>query len=292
MKSLHTLMQIFSSFDEAIYIVDKNRKILYFNPIAERITGFSKDELVGKYCQNDTLNHVDNQGTKLCIKDCPLVTAIRKNIVMEHQIYLHHKEGHRVPVKVKTIPYVEDNETVGGIEVFSLVNKEKFEETYQLAKEKLNYIDPLTKVFNRYFLEELINGNYPINVYDYDILFIDADDFKQVNDQFGHLVGDELLSIISKTINLYLDENEYVIRFGGDEFIVLIKKSDKTPERSETIKNLINQSSLRNFKFYPSVSIGVYITKPNNHLKEALNNADKALYVSKSMGKNRIHIYK
>lgn len=292
MKSLNTLIKIFDSFDEAIYIVDKHRKILYFNPIAEHITGFKSGEIIGKNCQNNTLNHVDDFGTKLCIKDCPLVKSIQNNVVNEHSIYLHHKLGYRVPVRVKTIPYLEDNEIIGGIEVFNLSNKEKFEENYSIAKQKLNYIDPLTKVFNRLFLDDLITGVYKINLFDYNVLFIDADNFKYVNDTFGHLVGDELLAIVSKTINLFLKPDEYILRFGGDEFIVFIKKDEDPYCRSEIIRKLVNKSSLRDHDYYPTISIGIYVTNMNDDIIKSIDLADKALYVAKSLGKNKTYLYK
>ncbi|MDX9691681.1 MAG: PAS domain-containing protein, partial [Acholeplasmataceae bacterium] len=67
MRHLEVMKKIFDVFHEAVYIVDKERKILYFNPVAEKISGFHKDEIVGKHCFNNTLNHIDDTGKKLCL---------------------------------------------------------------------------------------------------------------------------------------------------------------------------------------------------------------------------------
>ena len=79
MSEYELLFSLFDDVNDGVYVVDTKRKILYFNRAAERITGFSKEEIVGKYCYDNTLNHIDDQGMRLCLFGCPLQDSIDQN---------------------------------------------------------------------------------------------------------------------------------------------------------------------------------------------------------------------
>lgn len=285
MKHLKSLAKIFSAFDDAIYIVDKNRKIVYFNQAAENLTGFKAKEIIGKHCYDNILNHVDDNGTKLCINGCPLLDSIKNNIVNDSKIYLHHKDGYRVPINVKTIPYVIDNEVLGAIEVFNSLSKLVINEQY--VADCLTLIDPLTGLLNRYFL---INNLEDIlkNGKQYALLFLDIDNFKNVNDQYGHLYGDEILKIIANTIIANIGPTDYAIRFGGDEILVLlnVENSSQAKEKALSLMTLINTSEERIKKYRPEVTIGVTMLKKTDSINDAIERADKAMYEGKKCEKN------
>mgnify|MGYP001458506095 FL=1 len=282
MKHLESLAKIFSAFDDAIYIVDKNRKIVYFNQAAENLTGFKAEEIIGKHCYDNVLNHVDELGTKLCINGCPLLDSIKNNIVNDSKIYLHHKDGYRVPINVKTIPYVIDNEVLGAIEVFNSLSKLVINEQY--VADCLTLIDPLTGLLNRYFLKNNLKDILKNNN-NYALLFLDIDNFKSVNDQYGHLYGDEILKIIANTIIANIGPTDYPIRFGGDEILILlnVENSNQAKEKALSLMTLINSSEERFKKYRPNVTIGV---KKNESINDAIERADKAMYEGKKCGKN------
>lgn len=294
MEQLEKLKVIFESFHEAIYIVDKERKILYFNPVASEISGFSKDEMVNSFCFDNKLNHVDDEGVRLCIEGCPLVESIKENKVGEHFVYLQHKAGHRVRVHVRTIPYIVDDQVMGAIEVFTdVTEKNLLIEELQVLK-KLNLLDPLTGLFNRRFLHEEFpsismgfNKNESLG-----ILFIDIDGFKQKNDTYGHLMGDSILKIISSTIQYNLKSNDFVIRYGGDEILVLLRNIDKDNVEitAEKLRILVQNSGSRelNIPVKTTISVGATIQSKNESLMQAINRADHAMYLAKSRGNNRV----
>ena len=87
-----------------VYYVDKNRKIKYWNKEAEEITGFSKEEVIEKHCYDNILKHIDDSGKNLCENGCPLHGAINDGKKREANVYLHHKEGQRVPVTIRIVP--------------------------------------------------------------------------------------------------------------------------------------------------------------------------------------------
>jgi len=289
MKNLDKLIKLFESFHEAIYIVDASRKILYFNPVATKISGFEKGETEGFFCYDNILNHVDHLGKNLCFEGCPLVDAILYNRVEDHMVYLHHKQGHRIKVHVRAIPYIEDDQVVGAIEVFTDETAKNLMQNELEVKERLLMIDPLTELYNRRYLELHQDKTYSQqdNVC---VLFFDIDNFKAINDVFGHFYGDDVLKAVSKTIQLNLKPDDTVIRFGGEEIVAILKQVTQTDlkEIAETLRLLVHQTKPRNpeHDYMMSVSIGAVCVKENEKIIEAIHRADQAMYDAKKSGKD------
>lgn len=289
--NLNTLKTLFDSFYEAIYIVDKNRKIVYFNPKAEEITGFSKEEIIGKHCHENTLNHVDDTGKQLCLSGCPLLYAIKNDETIDADVYLHHKKGHRIPIHVRSIPYKENGIILGAVEIFSNRSSKQFQDAIYDVEKHLNYIDPLTEVFNRYFINDKLDKIIE-NKDKFAIMFIDIDNFKKVNDMYGHLNGDIVLKVVAETIKRNSDDG-YVVRFGGEEFIVFkqVNDLDEAKKHAEKLRMLVERSVIRfEFKYHPTISVG--LTMLNGfEVNEAIDRADSAMYQAKRNGKNQIYVY-
>lgn len=294
MKQLEKLVKMFESFHEAIYIVDKHRKILYFNPVATQISGFSQGETEGFFCYDNILNHVDQYGKNLCFEGCPLVDSIKYNRVEDHMVYLHHKEGHRIKVHVRAIPYIEDDKVVGAIEVFTDETQKNLMKDELAVKDKLLMIDPLTGLYNRRFLENMLSDKYH-HEQQIGLLFFDIDNFKAINDVFGHLYGDDVLKSVSKTISMNLKSEDVVIRFGGEEIVAIIKNlgKEKLLEVAETLRLLIHQTKPRTpeHDYLMSASIGVTMLQENEALIDAIHRADLAMYQAKKAGKDTV-VYK
>ncbi len=292
MKSLPLMKQLFESFHEAIYIVDSQRRILYFNPVATEISGFSQGETEGFFCFDNMLNHIDQAGKNLCIDGCPLVDAIYHNRVEDHMVFLHHKAGHRVKVHVRAIPIVEEDQVVGAIEVFTNESAKNLIEEELNIKDRLLMIDPLTSLFNRRFLDERLTHIIDeSNDKTYGVLFFDIDNFKSINDVFGHLYGDEILKVVAKTIQLNLKDTDFVIRFGGEEMIAILPDVTQITlfQIAEVLRQLIHQTKPRlpEHDYQMSVSIGATILKNDESLTDAIHRADQAMYQAKKTGKDR-----
>jgi PAS domain S-box-containing protein len=117
----------FSSSDERLmeamrdgmYFVDRERKITHWSEGAEIVSGHAAADTVGKYCYNNILGHVDGKGTPLCIKGCPLASVMLDGKPREVQIYMMHKEGHRVAVSVHAQAIFNSaGRVVGAVEMF------------------------------------------------------------------------------------------------------------------------------------------------------------------------------
>ena len=93
---------------DGVYVVDAERKLLYWNKAAELISGYSYTDVVGHYCWDNILQHVNDEGCNLCKTGCPLEQTIKDGRSRKDLVYLHHKNGHRVPVFVRVNPIKDD----------------------------------------------------------------------------------------------------------------------------------------------------------------------------------------
>ena len=94
---------------EGVYYVDRARRIRYWNAGAEGLTGYSAPAVVGQFCYQNLLNHVDATGKQLCRSGNSLSATMRDGVPREADVFLRHREGHRVAVRVRTTP-VRDRE--------------------------------------------------------------------------------------------------------------------------------------------------------------------------------------
>ncbi|WP_234946841.1 GGDEF domain-containing protein [Thermosipho atlanticus] len=152
------------------------------------------------------------------------------------------------------------------------------------------YIDPLTGLKNRFYLEKVfseIDNSEKIG-----IIFCDLDGFKNINDKYGHKFGDEVLKIASKRIKNIVKSTDDVIRYGGDEFVVLTKNTEGVNKIINRIKQFVSKReiSIDNQVVNIGISCGYAIfPDETNNLQEALNISDMRMYKEKEKNKN---IYK
>jgi len=281
---------------DGVYFVDKDRRILYWNKGAERISGYTANQVLQRFCHDNILNHVSETGVNLCNDGCPLNKAMRDGQAQEAEIYLQHADGHRVPVIVRVAPTFDDDGKINGaIEIFQSNERVSSLRRYLRRMADTAHTDPLLGIGNRIYIEEKINfllaGSQAIQT-SLGIMFIDLDEFKAINDQYGHATGDMVLKTVIKTLNENLRSTDLLGRWGGDEFIVLLM--DTTPEglseTTEKIRALINTSTVhQNGHTIPiSASIGATIARSQDSLETFIQRADRLMYVGKRQGGNQV----
>lgn len=294
------LHNIFACLFEGMFIIDKNKRITYSNPGAENISGYPASDLLGKRCCENLLMHVTHKGECLCDKVCPLSVCLVKGEMCEVEAFLHHKEGHRVPVWIRTIPIFDNENKIKGV-------VELFRENYpreSMAKELADLqdmatIDPLTGLRNRRYAGIFINSKLNelrANGLTFGLLFIDIDHFKHVNDTYGHDVGDSVLKMLAKTLLNNTREQDVLVRWGGEEIIVVIVSPDiqnKLLKIAEKLRNLIGQSSLPladGTSVRVTVSIGATVAWPSDTLDTVIKRADRLMYQCKKAGRNCVKV--
>lgn len=199
---------------------------------------------------------------------------------------------------INGISYVEIGDDIFSVqEKHSIFQNRKYviQTLYCITKETnfLNelkgkvYIDALTEILNRdgfeYEYVELLKRSS-----EFSVVMCDIDNFKIINDNYGHLLGDEVLKHVSRVLRDNFRKDDPIARYGGDEFIILLKDYDIQNIKSRLVKV---QDDLNNFSLIPitiKMSFGFAKNDINISMNDNISNADKALYYSKNNGKGII----
>ena len=286
--------ELLDNLYDGVYLVDPHRKIVFWNKAAEKITGYKSEDVIGRKCYDNILAHVDEKGTPLCNAGCPLKNSLEDGISREIVAFLRHKDGHRLPVLIK-VSCIRNSlgKIAFGLESFndnsSLISiHERAAELEQMA-----LIDALTGVGNRRYANmSLSNKLAELKRYGwtFGILFIDIDYFKQVNDSYGHLVGDEVLKMVAQTLLSNMRSFDFVFRWGGEEFIVIIANVDqqKLKNSAERLRVMVQNAAYKNGKdeIRVTVSIGGTMPLPPDSIQSLLSRIDEFMYMCKERGRN------
>ena len=288
--------QVIENLHDGLYFVNRENIITYWNKAAEKISGFKSNEVIGRSCADKILTHVDSNGECLCEDNCYLTACMNDGAPREATVYMHHKDGQRIPVSVRVSPLTnKSGEIIGGIELFTDISNQQANELRVKELEKMALLDHLTQLANRNYIERELAARFEemkrYNV-PFGLLFIDIDHFKSVNDQYGHDVGDKVLQYIARTFVSNARTFDLYGRWGGEEFIGIIRNIS-----AEDLKNLGNRmcSLVANSyvmheqeRLQVTISLGVTLAALDDNIDQLIKRADELLYVSKENGRNRI----
>jgi diguanylate cyclase (GGDEF)-like protein/PAS domain S-box-containing protein len=279
---------------DGVYFVDADRKITFWSRGAERITGFMAEEVIGSSCADNVLVHVDEVGRHLCDGLCPLQDCTVKGSTIAADVYLHHKSGQRVKVSVKGFPIVENDGTiVGAVEIFRDISPQTFDNRVLDELKKSALVDTLTDMPNRRYLEMKLRScldEFNVLGPAFGIIFGDIDSFKQINDTHGHLVGDDILKMVARTLAGNIRAVDFAGRWGGEEFVLLITHvtGEHLKAIAEKLRMLVEGSFLLvlNQKLQVTISMGVTEVVAGDTAESILKRADDLMYRAKNSGKN------
>ena len=288
---------ILDNVGDGVYVLDRSEHIVYWNAACEALTGFAESEAVGFRCSDQLLKHVDDAGTQLCLGGCPMCATLKDGEPREADVYLHHREGHRVPVHVHVRPlWGKSGTVVAVVQSFSNI-ADKVAALEQVKElEDLAYLDPLTGIANRRLLERALEARlneYRRHSLAVGLIMVDIDHFKVVNDTYGHEAGDRVLRMVAGTLHGATRSYDVVGRWGGDEFIALLPNtgSQDLARVAERYRALVERSDLLLYghRLQVTISLGATLAKAGyDSPASLLARADSLLYKSKDGGRNRV----
>lgn len=279
---------------EGLYVVDRARAITYWNGAAEAITGYSAAEVIGRWCGDNLLNHVDEAGERLCGDRCPLVATMTDGVARQARVYAHHRDGHIVPVRVSARALRDSSGVItGAVETFTDDSRlEETEKRLGLA-ERLLMTDHLTGLGNRRFLEQrlaerLLESGAGTGCA---VVVIDIDRFKVLNDNHGHVFGDRVLVTVGKTLAHVAGGNADVTRPGGDEFMVVTDAMSASDLESlaATLRASVAETRFADggIAIHVTVSVGAALGRAGDAPGAVVQRADDAMLEAKRAGRNR-----
>lgn len=290
--------EIVDNLYDGVYIVDRDRVITYWNTGAERLTGYGADEVIGRSCRDNLLNHVTPDGALLCQASCPLLATMADGSPREADVFLHHAEGHRVPVLVRCAPLRDERgEVIGAVETFTRDVGLKSVRRELRALRRTVLTDALTGVGNRTLLDgrlQAVIAEYAKRPGGAAVMMVDIDHFKVVNDTHGHQVGDRVLRMVAASLQQSLRSTDALGRWGGEEFMAILHDVDDAALANvgDKLRRMVSWSrlDLDHASVQVTVSVGATLVRPDDTHESLVERADAALYQSKRAGRDRVTV--
>ncbi len=281
---------------DAVYFIDTQMHILYSNQAAERLTGHTSSEVVGKRSNEGPLDLFDAFGCSPC-QPCPIARSIEQDRPVSERLYLQHKDGRLVLVEFQAKPVRDNGGTILGavLTLRDATTTAVVENAFRQVREAADR-DALTGLANRRYLDRML-GHYleerertgqPLS-----LIMADLDHFKQVNDTWGHTIGDQALRQFATFLQGQCRSVDFLARFGGEEFMVLLPGASlataaRVAERLR--KNVRSATPAELGQRWLTASFGVAEAAPEETASQVLKRADVALYQAKSLGRDRVSV--
>ena len=287
---------------EGIYGIDADGSCAFVNPAALHILGYHHaDELIGKHLHG-LIHHSHADGTPYPAEKCPIHQFLpSQGKVHRDDDVFWHRDGRAIPVEYWLYPIFHNNEVTGSVVTFFDISERK------ATEEKIKHLafyDLLTNLPNRRLLMDRLKlelASSRRNGQKGALLFIDLDNFKNLNDTLGHDIGDLLLQQVAHRLETCVRGGDTVARLGGDEFVILLKDLNKndfnaavqTKTISEKILASLNRPYWLNTNEYSiTASIGATLFKDHELTTDVLlKQADIAMYEAKKAGRNNLRFF-
>ncbi len=286
------------SIGDGVITTDAEGCIDYINPVAQDLTGWDLRTARGKPIED--IMTIVNEHTRSSV-DNPVTRCLREGrvIALAENSVLIAKQGQEIPIQDSAAP-IRDRigNIIGAVMVFHDVSKETrlFRQlSYQASH------DAVTGLINRREFENQLVAALESTASNpsltHGVLYVDLDQFKVVNDTFGHTAGDELLLQVTEIIQANIRSTDILARLGGDEFGVLLERCDeeRATEVAESIRDAIENHRFTWQEAFTNVrcSIGiVVVNRESPSVASVMSSADVACYSAKDMGRNQIHLYR
>ena len=291
------LTAIINSMNCAVVVTYANGSIQMMNPLAEALTGWKQEEAYGKDL-GEVVTLIDKDMDEVIDNLATQAIQAGKVLSLPDNCNLLAKDGKIIPIGDSVAPIRDvDGNISGAVLMLQDITKRKQAEA-QLLRNACH--DPLTALPNRVLfidrLRQTIERSRRRNDYNFAVLFLDLDGFKQINDRFGHSIGDDFLVAIARRLESCLRSGDTVARFGGDEFAVLLEDIKDVTDATNVAKRILETLSLplklNGNQIIPTASIGIALSshgyeEPQNLIRDA----DIAMYRAKRQGKARYGIF-
>ncbi|HEY5718357.1 MAG TPA: EAL domain-containing protein [Motiliproteus sp.] len=288
---LHKLSLAVSQSPVSVIVADINGKIEYVNHAFEKMTGFDCDEALGNNPR------IFNSGkTPKAVYD-ELWNTIRDGQPWEGELMNQRKDGHTYWVHARISPVTRDTgEVTHFLAIEEDITLRKAQE-HQI-RHQANY-DSLTELPNRFLamdrMSQAINAAIR-NDQTVVLMFIDLDNFKQINDSLGHDVGDQLITLAAGRIRETIRQTDTVARYGGDEFVVILTSIETADDASrvaeKVLTSLASPYRIEGRELALTASIGMAVfPEDGQDPYELLRHADAAMFGAKDEGGNRYEFH-
>ena len=273
-------------------VVNKDRVIVRVNRKFTELFGYTSEEILGKQTAILTPSLEKFEEYK------QYFVQTKDGIIKSEELEYKKKDGTLFWVKLEGNPIHKNAEEVLILWSFIDITKEVY---YRNELKRLASIDPLTSLYNRRYFGELAKTVMTLakrSNLAFSIIMIDIDKFKNINDTYGHKVGDEVIVALAKTLKKNVRKSDIVSRWGGEEFVILLPQTDLegainiAEKLRKNVQNLsIEITDYETIAFTASFGVATADLLSDLDVETVINKADKALYLAKEHGRNRVEFF-
>ncbi len=278
--------QILVSIGDGVMVVDNSGRIEMLNNVAEKLTGWSLEQVAG-------VNYRDIFNISSENEDHPMTDPIEmafvtdRVFVIENNVVLTSRDGNKYFLEESAAPIKDSSDnTMGVVLVFRDVTSKIIQ---RKEIEYLSFHDSMTGLYNRRFLEEELHridtkSNLPISV-----IIGDINCLKLTNDIFGHSHGDILIKKVSQVMSKVCKKEDVIVRCGGDEFLILLPKTGITEVKKimERIRNETEKEQIKAIK--GSISMGADTKESESiNIWDTIDRAEEDMYIAKTLGRDEV----
>ncbi|MDJ0598700.1 MAG: EAL domain-containing protein [Crocosphaera sp.] len=288
------IQTILNTMNDSVILLNKNHQILMANQSILSLLGYEENELINQ----SIINILDNESYDL--------STIGNSVKQTIEATYLKKNGEKVEVLLSSHLIYDENEKIMAIiciaknisqekRIEQLIKDNEYQLNYDLRHDKLTGL-PNRRLFSEE-LEKSLQKAHENNNFSFTVLILDLDQFKLINNSYGHLMGDELLIQIGKRLKKYLHSQDILARLGGDEFGIILNhlgNLDHTLEIIDFIKqDFARPFKLNSYEVYSSASIGITVSDSNyQKVGDILRDADAALHQAKIKDKASYTIFR
>lgn len=285
-----------ASIGDGVIRTDAQGRIDYLNPVAEKLTGWSSAEAAGRPLA-EVFQVIDLVTGKPLLNPVERCLRERRSILLPGHRLLVRRDGTQMAIQDSAAPVRDrQGEILGAVLVVKDLGPLR---TLERERDFLARFDPVTGLPNRQEFErhlEMALAGARKDETTHALCYLDLDQFKVINDTWGHQAGDDLLKHLAKVLGRCCRECDIVARLGGDEFGFLLRDCtlSRARELAERIRRMVKdfrfQWQGKNFDISGSIGL-VPVSAASRDLAQLLSAADAACYAAKEAGRNRIHEY-
>ncbi len=288
---------VLESLATGVYVVDRDRRILMWNDGAENITGYRRQEVIGRSCFDNLLMHCDEHSTLLCGLSCPLQETMRDGKACYADVFLRHKDGQRIPVRVRAVPVRnEDGAIIGAAESFDERVLLPEGDTHPNNRAVHDQTDGLTGILD----EHSIQSHLSASLLDYTefhvpfcILTMAIDKLDEFRESHGKRAEEAILSVVARTLSRNLHPDDRIGKWSGSRFLVIVMNCPASglAKLTEMLSRIVSLAGIPWWgdRISVTVSMGATTAYTGDTSESLLERAALALTAGQAEG-NRVRI--
>ncbi|MGD9888820.1 MAG: GGDEF domain-containing protein [Halothiobacillaceae bacterium] len=284
---------LLSSLGQGVYDIDQHGVCRFINPSALDMLKNNENEVLGS-SPHALFHYQYADGRPYPSEDCAAWKTLHDGQPRKSEEWFLRADGSGFPVQVLVAPMLDNKSIVGAVVIFEDISERK---RMEAQLQELAKTDALTGLHNRrYFLNRLEEGVARSKRFAETgcVIMLDCDHFKQVNDRYGHAVGDEVLQGLASILRQNMRQTDVIGRIGGEEFAVLLNDAnlDSALEWAERVRAAVAERyyHAEGKRFVVTVSMGCASIRADDDENIVLLRADQALYQAKQRGRNRVEM--